>query len=104
MAQIKVPDAPKEFAQHYEMLLGVDFQADQTQVDRRRSPDMVNMISDYGGNPIKRDGFRKVGYKYESLLMIDGVMYGIYTTDSLFAVYTLELNGYEFDEIGSPYT
>lgn len=104
MAQLKVPDAPKEFAQHYEMLLGVDFQADQTQVDRRRSPDMVNMISDYGGNPIKRDGYRKVGYKYESLLMIDGVMYGIYTTDSLFAVYELELDGYEFDEIGSPYT
>lgn len=104
MAQIKVPDAPKEFAQHYEMLLGVDFQADQTQVDRRRSPDMVNMISDFGGNPIKRDGFRRVGYGYDSLLMVDGVMYGIYTTDSLFAVYTLELNGYEFDEIGSPYT
>lgn len=104
MAQIKVPKAPKEFAQHYEMLLGVDFQADQTQVDRRRSPDMVNMISDFGGNPIKRDGFRRVGYKYESLLMIDGVMYGIYTTDSLFAVYELELDGYEFDEVGSPYT
>ncbi|MBQ5476870.1 MAG: hypothetical protein IIT64_03625, partial [Bacteroidaceae bacterium] len=84
------------------MLLGVDFQADQTQVDRKRSPDMVNMISDFGGNPVKRDGFRKVGSGYEALVMVDNTMYGIYVTDSLFAVYTLELNGYEFDEVGSP--
>lgn len=102
MAQLTVPSAPKEFATHYEMLLGVDFQADQTQVDRRRSPDMVNMISDFGGNPVKRDGYRKVGTGYEALVMVDNTMYGIYVTDSLFAVYTLELNGYEFDEVGSP--
>lgn len=102
MAQLTVPSAPKEFATHYEMLLGVDFQADQTQVDRKRSPDMVNMISDFGGNPVKRDGFRKVGSGYEALVMVDNTMYGIYVTDSLFAVYTLELNGYEFDEVGSP--
>lgn len=104
MAQLKVPDAPKEFATHYEMLLGVDFQADQTQVDRRRSPDMVNMISDFGGNPIKRDGFRKVGIGYAALVMVDGVMYGIYATDSVFYVTQIELNGYEFEEVGSPYT
>lgn len=104
MAQLKVPDAPKEFATHYEMLLGVDFQADQTEVDRRRSPDMVNMISDFGGNPVKRDGFRKVGIGYAALVMVDGVMYGIYATDSVFSVTQIELNGYEFEDVGSPYT
>ena len=104
MAQLTVPSAPKEYATHYEMLLGVDFQADQTQVDRRRSPDMVNMISDFGGNPVKRDGYRKVGIGYAALVMVDGVMYGVYVTNSIFAIYELELDGYELDEIGSPYT
>ena len=98
MAQIQVPDAPKEYATHYEQLLGVDFQADQTEVDRRRSPDMVNMISDYGGNPIKRDGYRSVGKGYDALVMIDGTIYGIYTTNSVFTIYTLTLNDYEFNE------
>ena len=98
MAQIQVPDAPKEYATHYEQLLGVDFQADQTEVDRRRSPDMVNMISDFGGNPIKRDGYRSVGKGYDALVMVDGTTYGIYTTSSVFTIYTLSLNGYEFDE------
>ena len=41
MAQLKVPDAPKEYATRYNQLLGVDFQSDQTEVDRRRSPDHV---------------------------------------------------------------
>ena len=104
MAQLTVPSAPKEFATHYEMLLGVDFQADQTAVDKRRSPDMVNMISDFGGNPVKRDGYRKVGYGYASLVLVDGVMYGVYATNSTFAVVQIELNGYEFSEIGAPYT
>ena len=103
MAQLTVPSAPKEFATHYEMLLGVDFQADQTQVDRKRSPDMVNMISDFGGNPVKRDGFRKVGYGYSALLMVDGVMYGVYATNMVFSITELELDGYEFTEIGSPH-
>ena len=103
MAQIKVPEAPKEYTTHYEMLLGVDYQADQTQVDRKRSPDMVNMISDFGGNPIKRDGYRTVGVGYASLVMVDGVMYGVYATSSLLTISVLELDGYEFNTIGSPH-
>ena len=98
MAQLKVPDAPKEYATHYEMLLGVDFQADQTQVDRRRSPDMVNMISDFGGNPVKRDGFRAVGKGYDAIVMVDGTIYGIYATNTTFTIYSLVLSGYEFAE------
>lgn len=98
MAQLQVPDSPKEYATHYEQLLGVDFQADQTEVDRRRSPDMVNMISDYGGNPVKRDGFRKVGKGYDAIVMVDGVTYGIYATSSVLTIYSLILAGYEFTE------
>lgn len=98
MAQITVPESPKEYATHYHELLGVDYQADQTEVDRRRSPEMVNMISDFGGNPIKRDGFRKVGLNYSSLLMIDGVMYGVYASSVLLSVTKLTMSGYEFVE------
>ena len=104
MAQIKVPEAPKEYATHYEMLLGVDFQADQTAVDRRRSPDMVNMISDFGGNPVKRDGYRAVGIGYSALVMVDGKMYGVYATSSVLSISILELDGYEFKTIGVPYS
>lgn len=96
MAQITVPKAPKEYATHYEMLLGVDYQADQTQVDRKRSPDMVNMISDFGGNPIKRDGYRAVDIAYEALIMVDGVMYGVADLSSAIVIYALKLDGYEF--------
>ena len=104
MAQLTVPSAPKEYATHYETLLGVDFQADQTQVDRRRSPDMVNMISDFGGNPIKRYGYRRVGSNYASLVMVDGKMYGVQADNSTFSVKELELDGYTFNVVGSAYT
>lgn len=98
MAQLTVPESPKEYATHYHELLGVDYQADQTEVDRRRSPDMVNMISDFGGNPVKRDGFRRVGLNYSALLMIDGIMYGVYASSVLLSVTKLTMSGYEFVE------
>lgn len=98
MAQLTVPESPKEYATHYHELLGVDYQADQTEVDRRRSPDMVNMISDFGGNPIKRDGYRRVGLGYSALLMVDGIMYGVYATSEVLSVTKLALNGYDFTE------
>lgn len=101
MAQLTVPDAPREYATHYHELLGVDYQADQTEVDRRRSPDMVNMISDFGGNPIKRDGFRKVGLNYAELVMVDGDMYGVYASNAALSVTKIILNGYEFEEVGA---
>ena len=101
MAQITVPSAPKEYATHYTELLGVDFQADQTQVDRRRSPDMVNMISDFGGNPVKRDGYRRVGENYAALLMVDNTTYGVYASSTAFAVSEVKLNGYEFEVLNT---
>ena len=98
MAQLTVPESPKEYATHYHELLGVDYQADQTEVDRRRSPDMVNMISDFGGNPIKRDGYRRVGLGYSSLVMIDGIMYGVYASSTVLTITKLALSGYVFSE------
>lgn len=63
----------------YENLLGVDFRADQTETGRRRSPHMVNMISDLGGNPIKRDGFRKVSKAYAGIVIANSSTYGVRT-------------------------
>lgn len=44
----------------YEKFNGVDFTTDPTLVNRRRSPDGLNMISDNGGNPVKRKGWKKI--------------------------------------------
>lgn len=78
MAQQKIPDVPSPRTTIYDNLLGVDFRSDQTEVERRRSPDMVNMISDLGGNPVKRDGYRKVAESYAGLVMANSEAYGIY--------------------------
>lgn len=99
MAQLKVPDAPREYATQYKQLLGVDYQADQTQVDRRRSPNMVNMISDFGGNPVKRDGYRIVAsLPYDALVTIDADMYGVRATSNRLTVAKVSLDGYELEE------
>lgn len=78
MAQQALPNVPNPRTTIYDNLLGVDFRADQTEVERRRSPDMVNMISDLGGNPVKRDGFRKVAESYAGLVMANSEAYAIY--------------------------
>ena len=77
MAQLKLPDVPNPRTTIYDNLLGVDFRADQTEVERRRSPDMVNMISDIGGNPIKRDGYRQVAGAYAGLVTADSRPFGV---------------------------
>ena len=103
MAQMKVPDAPREYATQYHDLLGVDYQADQTEVDRTRSPEMINMISDFGGNPVKRDGYRVVGAGYSAIVMVDNKMYGVRATTSLVVIAELELDGYTFRTIETHY-
>lgn len=90
MAQRKVPDAPREYATRYNQLLGVDFQADQTEVNRRRSPDMVNMISDLGGNPVKRSGYRSVGLGYAGIASAGGSMWGVRRQTNGVRIYRLE--------------
>ena len=77
MAQQKLPDIPSPRTTVYSNLLGVDFRSDQTEVERRRSPNMVNMISDMGGNPIKRDGYRRVADAYAGLVTAQSKPYGI---------------------------
>ncbi len=72
MQQLSTPTSPKIYSTQYRQLLGVDYQKDVTDVDRRRSPDMINMISDLGGNPIKRDGYRIVAPRYDSMLQVAG--------------------------------
>ena len=58
MAQMNIPDSPKLYSTRYEQLKGVDYSCDLTEVSAKRTPTGLNMISDNGGNPIKRVGWR----------------------------------------------
>ena len=53
-----IPKAPTIHTGRYENLKGVDFSYHSVEVDRQHSPDMLNMIADEGGNPVKRVGWR----------------------------------------------
>lgn len=54
---LTVPESPPTKTIVYTDLLGVDFSQDASLVDRQHSPDMLNMISDEGGSPVKRKGW-----------------------------------------------
>ena len=58
MAQMNIPSSPKLYSTNYDDLKGVDFSKDKTEVSKKRTPSGLNMISDNGGNPIKRLGWR----------------------------------------------
>lgn len=60
MGQIAVPPAPSLKTASYSGLRGVDFSQDPSLVDRKRSPYALNLISDDGGNPVKRLGWRVI--------------------------------------------
>lgn len=85
MAKQNIPEQPTQLTAQYSTLLGVDFQSDPTEVARYRSPDMVNMISDLGGSPIKRYGYRVFGgfsdsgYEVEDFAVIAGRTYAVKT-------------------------
>ena len=87
MSKMNVPAAPTLYHTYYKELKGADFSRDRTDVDRRRSPDLLNMISDNGGNPIKRLGWRKVadtsGEKIVDIFHTGGSFYVI-TSSHLF--------------------
>ena len=72
MAQLKVPEQPNVRTIAYSNLLGVDYQSDATEISRRHSPEMVNMISDLGGIPVKRSGYRRVGGAYAGFTVVSG--------------------------------
>lgn len=87
MSKMNVPAAPTLYHTYYKELKGADFSRDRTEVDRKRSPDLLNMISDNGGNPIKRLGWRKVadtsGEKIVDIFHTGGSFYVI-TASHLF--------------------
>jgi hypothetical protein len=58
MAKMSIPESPRLYATRYENLRGVDYSCDLTEVSAKRTPTGLNMISDNGGNPIKRVGWR----------------------------------------------
>lgn len=97
--KLKIPAQPSYRHTYYEGLRGADFSRDRTEVKIRRSPDMLNLISDNGGNPIKRRGWRKVttipnAGKIEKILLhkesVGAVKYVI-AAKGIYAVY--EKNG-----------
>ena len=56
----------------YNALAGVDFSQDASNVDKKRSPFSLNMISDNGKNPVKRPG-------WETKVTVDGVVHNIWS-------------------------
>lgn len=52
---LQVPKSPEYKTTTYDKLTGADFSDEQCSPSR--SPDLLNMISDYGGTPIKRQGW-----------------------------------------------
>ena len=58
MARMNVPSSPSLYSTYYKNLKGVDYSCDLTEVSRKRTPTGLNMISDNGGNPVKRLGWR----------------------------------------------
>lgn len=102
MAQQSVPKEPTPLVTQYRMLYGVDYQKDVTDVDKKRSPDMVNMISDLGGNPIKRDGFRVVGQAIISLCVSNSKMYAVRKLyNDYITVSEVEMTDYELETVQS---
>lgn len=58
MGKMSIPSSPTFYNTAYNDLKGVDYSCDPTEVSRKRTPTGTNMISDNGGNPIKRLGWR----------------------------------------------
>lgn len=58
MGRLNVPAASKVSSKRYGGLKGCDFSVDASLVKENRSPLALNMISDNGGNPNKRPGWR----------------------------------------------
>ena len=65
------PASPQVHLKRYSSFCGVDFSSDPSQVDDRRSPWAPNLISDAGGFPEKRLGWR-------TLHTFDGPVNGIF--------------------------
>jgi hypothetical protein len=62
----------------YQTFRGVDFSTDPALVDSRRSPAAVNLVSDAGGYPEKRLGWRTV-IRAESAERVNGLHRAVFT-------------------------
>lgn len=96
MARQSIPTQDKLRTVQYANLLGVDYQSDATEISRDRSPEMVNMISDLGGNPVKRFGYRRIGGLYAGFATADGDDWGIKlvaqgTTPETYKIYAVKV-------------
>lgn len=81
---IKVASAPQSKRIVYDNFKGVDFSKDEYSVDRGRSSYCVNMISDKGGQPEKRPGWRVL----TTLLgQINCIAHGTIGADSFFLIH-----------------
>lgn len=73
MARFNTPQgsSPNILTKRYDRFSGVDFSTDSSQIDDNRSPIAVNIVSDAGGFPEKRVGWR-------TLKQFDDAINGIY--------------------------
>lgn len=101
MGRLSVPAQAVEKTIQYNNLLGVDFQSDQTEVNRKRSPNMVNMISDLGGNPIKRNGYRRISQTaYKGYAVVEGNDWAVKVVNGIVHAVQIELNdNLELEEV-----
>lgn len=103
MAQMNVPAEPSYKTTSYAGLKGADFSNDPSLVARNHSPDLLNMISDNGGSPIKRKGWEVTGkttnneavLKIWHFQMFDTVWHIMACQKS-----PSQINLYEFDDDG----
>lgn len=54
---LKVPESPSPSTTVYKDIKGIDLSQGASLIDAKHSPDILNMISDEGGNPVKRKGW-----------------------------------------------
>lgn len=101
MAQLNVPNSPEIKTTHYKQLLGVDYSDDQTAISKSHSPNMVNMISDGGGNPIKRYGIRSVGVAPDKMVYKSGKVYTMSRSYPYAYLKEVEWDNFTFSDVKS---
>ena len=83
MQQIAIRTPAKQVkTTEYNNLAGVDFSQEAANVDKNRSPYALNMISDNGKNPVKRNG-------WETMLQLEAPVHNVWFTRTNGEVYCL---------------
>lgn len=94
LIQNSISDEPI-YSKFYRSFRGLDYSTDETQIDDSRSPHAVNLISDSGGYPEKRLGFRTLH------TLPSGRVNGLFSFDSGDSVRLIAHVGTQFFAIGS---